>query len=411
MTEKRQQLGTILLESGRITPDDVQRVLEYQRAHGGFFGQGLVALEIVSREEIDWALASQFDLPFIFPNADAVDREAARMVPADWALAHMAVPIVKAGKSLTVVVADPLRQQLIEELRARTGCEIELALASATRIRELIHAVYDEGDTRRTAEVEPVPFEEFVRRALDQGAERFGLSVRGDACVAWWTARKETHRTPLESGWEGELAAMVRPSPLELLETGGELSATLHHDDSDVDLDARALPGAGGGELLFRTVRAAGEAPPAFRVSLPPSLVTELRLLWKGGSARIGVSSAQLDAARAVLPRLPSLALGAHVRAAHVNDGGDAGGAYTLRAAPGEDFAESVAEYRFDALTVDLPLQGYAVAELLQAAPLTFMLLSEPAERAAPADWGVNWLLTIIGGPGNFAWDLRALHR
>jgi type IV pilus assembly protein PilB len=66
MTERR-QLGAILLESGRITDEDVRRVLEHQRVHGGFFGQALVALGMVSREEIDWALASQFDLPFIFP--------------------------------------------------------------------------------------------------------------------------------------------------------------------------------------------------------------------------------------------------------------------------------------------------------------------------------------------------------
>src|SRR5207244_1796640 len=102
MSDKR-QLGTILLESGRINQDDVDRVLEYQRTNGGFFGKALVALGIVTRDEIDWALASQFDLPYIFPNAESVDQEAASLVAADWALAHLAVPIVRAGDTLTVV--------------------------------------------------------------------------------------------------------------------------------------------------------------------------------------------------------------------------------------------------------------------------------------------------------------------
>jgi hypothetical protein len=39
------------------------------------------------------------------------------------------------------------------------------------------------------------------------------------------------------------------------------------------------------------------------------------------------------------------------------------------------------------------------------------MILDEPEERAAPGDWGINWLLTIFGQPGSYAWDLRALHR
>ena len=75
MTGKR-QLGTILLESGRITQADVQRVLDYQRVHGGFFGQAIVALGILTRDEVDYFLSHQLDLPYIFPNAAAVDREA-----------------------------------------------------------------------------------------------------------------------------------------------------------------------------------------------------------------------------------------------------------------------------------------------------------------------------------------------
>src|SRR5690606_30513432 len=110
--QQRRPLGAILLESGRITQADVERVLEYQRAHGGYFGQGLVSLGILSREEADWALANHFDLPFIFPHADAVDRDVAGLVPADWALAHMAVPIVRAGRLVTVVVAEPLTEEV-----------------------------------------------------------------------------------------------------------------------------------------------------------------------------------------------------------------------------------------------------------------------------------------------------------
>ena len=81
----RRPLGAMLLESGRITEDDVERVLAYQRAHGGFFGQALVALGILTREETDWALANHFDLPFIFPNAEAVDPDVAHLAKLDRA--------------------------------------------------------------------------------------------------------------------------------------------------------------------------------------------------------------------------------------------------------------------------------------------------------------------------------------
>jgi 3-isopropylmalate dehydrogenase len=55
----RNRLGAILRESGRITEDDVARVLEYQRAKGGFFGQALISLGLASPEDVEHALARQ----------------------------------------------------------------------------------------------------------------------------------------------------------------------------------------------------------------------------------------------------------------------------------------------------------------------------------------------------------------
>lgn len=414
MTERR-QLGAILLESGRITQDDVDRVLEHQRTHGGFFGQALVALGVVSREEIDWALASQFDLPFIFPNAEAVDRDAARMVPPDWALAHLAVPIVRAGRSLTVVVAEPLRKEVVDDLRTRTGCDIEMALASAVRIRELIHALYDSQQAQRIDDADPVTFIDLVAHALEHGAERFGISIRGTTAIGWWRTRLETHRSPLAEGWDQAVTEMIEPSPLEQMQTAAEgrahFDAVLHRAGGDLVLQSQVLVGAGGSELLFRPQQADGmTAAPIGMVSLPPNVGTELRLLARSGKARVGVGSMQVETARALLPLLPSLALGDQVRAAHINESGSGPASYTVRAERDAGFADLVSAYELDALTVDLPAQGYPVQKLLRAAPIAFMILDEPEERAAPGDWGINWLLTISGQPGSYAWDLRALH-
>jgi len=411
MTERR-QLGAILLESGRITQEDVARVLEHQRTHGGFFGQALVSLGVVSREELDWALANHFDLPFIFPNADAVDRDAAHMVAADWALAHLAVPIVRAGRSLTVVVAEPLRRDVVDDLRARTGCEIEMALASAARIRELIHALYDSAEAQRTDDSLPVTFAELATDALEHGAERFGVSVRGTHAIGWWRTRAHSYRAPLAEGWRESLTALVSPSPME--QAAGarvEFTALLQRQGgAAVRLEAQALAGDGGVELLFRPELQLEPSPMSGGVTLPPSLVTELRLLARGGRARVGVGAPRAETARALLPLLPSLALGEHARAAHINEAGTAEGAYTLPAERDDGFADTVAACEFDAVTIDLPVQGYPVRRLLDAAPIAFMILDEPEERAAPGEWGINWILTIFGQPGSYAWDLRALH-
>jgi hypothetical protein len=412
---ERRQLGEILLESGHITEADVNRAMEYQRAHGGFFGQALIALGIVSRQEIDWAVANQHDLPFIFPNADAIDRDAARLVPADWALAHLAVPIVRAGDSLTVVVADPLQREVIDELNRLTGCTVELALASSSRIRELIHAVYDTRPSGRSEEPAAVTTGEFLDRALEHGADRFGVSIRGSSAAGWWRGRDETHRVPLTDSWADELRAAVQPFALEGATTipGGraDWDATLRRPDRDgLPVAARALAGAGGVELVFRLVRGPDAGSAAAGLALPQALVTELRLLWRGSAARIGVRGDQPDVVRAVLPLLPSLALGDHTRAAHINESGQ-GPTYTVEWSGDEDFADLMAGYELDAITVDVPPSAAGVRKLLDAAPLCFARVDGSDQAAAPAEWSLNWMLTVTGEPGSHAWDLRALHR
>ena len=62
MTERR-TIGQILMSLGRITEADVAKALDYQRDNGGYFGEALLQCGLVSEGELEWGLASQFDLP------------------------------------------------------------------------------------------------------------------------------------------------------------------------------------------------------------------------------------------------------------------------------------------------------------------------------------------------------------
>ena len=113
---ERRNIGQILMGLGRITAEDTESALAYQREHGGYFGEALVALGIVSQDELEWGLASQFDLPYVFPDADSVDPEAVALVSPEWALTHLTLPIMKTADTLTVVVDSPLKTEAVDEL-------------------------------------------------------------------------------------------------------------------------------------------------------------------------------------------------------------------------------------------------------------------------------------------------------
>ncbi|HSH44454.1 MAG TPA: hypothetical protein VK966_01225 [Longimicrobiales bacterium] len=406
MAQKR-VLGTVLQESGRMTSEDVERALDYQRTHGGYFGEAVVRLGILKREEIDWALASQLDLPFIFPDADAADREVARLVTAEWALAHLAVPIVRTGDTVKVVVADPLDGETLDDLRARTGLDMEMALASASRIRELIRSVY--GAAARPEDVPAVTLDDLVTEALAAGADRIGVSVRGMRALGWYTVRDRKTRRTLEPGWADALESLVEPSPLAAARDAEgavvSLEGRLRHGGAAVSVDLQVMTSLSGSELLIRPHR---EPVAAETGGLPDTVVEELRLLAAGGSARVGVRDAPGD----VLPRLPSLVMGDNVRAAHVTRAADLPGVFTLRVEAGDDrFADALESYDFDVITTDLDVDDDRLPPILDAVPLSFLAVPTDTDPAALDGPGINWILSHAGEQDGPGWELRPMHR
>jgi cellulose synthase/poly-beta-1,6-N-acetylglucosamine synthase-like glycosyltransferase len=57
------RLGDLLVESGRVTAEQVDEALAQQRREGGFLGQHLVLTGAISRRELYAALADQWDVP------------------------------------------------------------------------------------------------------------------------------------------------------------------------------------------------------------------------------------------------------------------------------------------------------------------------------------------------------------
>jgi protein-tyrosine kinase len=58
-------IGAILVGAGALTSRDVERILERQREQGGRFGDAGKALGLVEQRDIDFALARQFDYPYL----------------------------------------------------------------------------------------------------------------------------------------------------------------------------------------------------------------------------------------------------------------------------------------------------------------------------------------------------------
>ena len=415
---QRPTIGDILMDSGRTSKEEVATALEYQREHGGFFGEAMVACGFLSEGEVEWGLASQYDLPYVFPEAEAVAYEAASLVSPEWALANLTLPIMRTDESLTVILDSPLKTRPVEELRARTQLRIELALASPSRIRELIREVYARGsaaDERVTGSA--VELSRTLDRVLEAAAARFGVSARARRAWVWWDDAGTIRRRPLVGDWLAELEQVLDPGP-ERATNGqrrAEWSAQLSRAGIVTAVDVRFLSDESGCEYVFQPRRAEATTKRSFEL-LPAGIVSEVRLLARTGRARFVVTAEPVELGHRVLPHLPELLFHPGWRSIYIHAGDRLEEAETFsRRLPADSTKwsaelESLRAFLFDVVVVDLDDGGAEwVAAAVDIGSVAFVLWPH-GDLELAREAGIRWHLHVgRAGDGPLEWSLEPL--
>lgn len=69
-TGNARSIGDILVATGRLSTDDAKRILERQKQDQVPFGEAAIALRVLTKADIDFALSKQFDYAYL-PEADS----------------------------------------------------------------------------------------------------------------------------------------------------------------------------------------------------------------------------------------------------------------------------------------------------------------------------------------------------
>ncbi len=413
---ERKTIGQILMNFGRITEEDVEKALEYQQEAGGYFGEALLAMGFVSQEELEWGLASQFDLPYVFPDAESIDPEAAALVSPEWALAHLTLPIMRTEDTLTVVVDSPIKTEAADSLQARTDLNVELALASPNKIRELIRQVYARTAAQEEGErPTPASLSEVFDFALDATSSRFGISTRGHRAWGWFDDAGKIRRHPLKGLWAQELDQLVAPPPSEEVGDGRRATYTGHVNRAGMvtPIEVQYLADESGAEYLFspvqeRAILQQRFTPPA------PGIMSEIRMLARSGSARFVVVADPPELGHEILPHLPTLILDASWRCIYVTDPESAAAQEAFSIELPEDESkwgeelDGIRAFHFDVVTVDLPSDPEDwITPALDIAAVAFVLWPSDKDRRIAYEAGIRWILTITAEEsGRLDWTL-----
>ena len=134
-------IGGLLLESGKITPENAERVLRMQKELGIRFGEAAQRLGLITEADIQQVLARQFDYPYLQPGAGKYPQElVAAYQPfssqveilrdgASLFTANLAVVFSQLGEHTLLVDANlrKPRQHEIFDLKTRQGLSDVLA--------------------------------------------------------------------------------------------------------------------------------------------------------------------------------------------------------------------------------------------------------------------------------------------
>jgi type IV pilus assembly protein PilB len=136
------RIGELLLKEKRISAEQLQDALGYQRQNGGKLGANLVKLGFVTDDEITSLLSKQYGVPSIALNQFEIDPAVVKLVPAETARKYQIVPLSRAGATLTIAMTDPTNVFAMDDVKFMTGYNVEPVVASETGVAEAIEKYY-----------------------------------------------------------------------------------------------------------------------------------------------------------------------------------------------------------------------------------------------------------------------------
>src|SRR3989338_5202808 len=143
--QRRGVLGSLLVERGLLSAEELERALAEQRRTGEFVGTVLARLGLLAPERALPVLAEQAGMPYVRLADLQLPPEVLAKVPPRFASHYQLMPLGFSGGILSIAVADPFDVQKLDELKLLLDCAVQPALASPREIHEAIHRHYGVG--------------------------------------------------------------------------------------------------------------------------------------------------------------------------------------------------------------------------------------------------------------------------
>ena len=296
--EGTQKLGDLLVESGKITREQLEQALESQKNDGGRLGARLVALGFVAEDDLVEFLSERYQVPSVDLKSIEIDQGILGLISADVARKYTILPVSKAGARLTVAMADPTNVFALDDIKFMTGYTVEPVVTSDSALSAAIDEYYgsthaielkkvmediaeaDEADLELLDGEEDLDLAELTEKADEAPVVRLVNIILSDAIKR---GASDIHIEPYEKQYrvryriDGVLYEMMKP-PQKLKEAINSRLKIM----AKLDIAEKRLPQ--DGRIKIKTRMSGRIKDLDFRVSALPTIFGEkivLRLLDK----------------------------------------------------------------------------------------------------------------------------------
>lgn len=142
MIRGRKRLGDLLVETGFLNKEQLEKALIVQKKTYERLGKVLINLGYITEEQIIEVLEFQLGVPRIVLADMEISREVAATIPLALAERYKAIPVKKSGKKLTLAMVDPTNFYAIDDVRMVSGCDVEPMIALENDIMLAISQSY-----------------------------------------------------------------------------------------------------------------------------------------------------------------------------------------------------------------------------------------------------------------------------
>ncbi len=138
------KLGDLLIERRVISTEQLRLALERQKGKGGYLSQHLIALGFTSEIDIANCLSNQYNFAYIPLKNYTIAPEVLDFIPLKWIKIYTLIPLDKVRNCLSVAMADPLNEGVIQMLEQITNCEIQVFISTYSELNDAINKYFGE---------------------------------------------------------------------------------------------------------------------------------------------------------------------------------------------------------------------------------------------------------------------------